>query len=103
MTDPDSNSTTPVTPLRCFTGALTAGSLGTLCYLLMHSIATTFASKPLTANSVMALKIGVAVRTLVVGLSTLATGIFALAAVGLVALGIQILLKGQPQQSSSPE
>ncbi|NEO83455.1 MAG: DUF3082 domain-containing protein [Spirulina sp. SIO3F2] len=100
---PDSNSTTPVTPLRCFTGSLTAGGLGTLCYLLMHSIATTFASKPLTAHNITALNIGVAVRTLVVGLATLATGVFAMATIGLLALGIQLLFKGQPQQSSNPE
>jgi hypothetical protein len=40
------------------------------------------------------MNIAVAVRTLVLGMSTLATAIFAIATLGLIALGIQLLLQG---------
>lgn len=96
MSDPDSDSPspatpTPVTPQRCFVGSLSAGALGTACYFLMRSIATTFAAKPLTTTNPTALNIGVAVRTLVLGMATLATGVFAIACLGLLALGVQTL------------
>ncbi|MEM8640215.1 MAG: DUF3082 domain-containing protein [Cyanobacteria bacterium P01_G01_bin.54] len=105
MADSDSTppaTSTPVTPQRCFVGSLCAGALGTGSYLLMRSIATTFAAKPLTAHNITALNIGVAVRTLVLGMATLATGVFAMACLGLLALGLQtlfnMLLNRQPQQ-----
>ena len=44
------------------------------------------------------MNIAIAVRTLVVGGATLATFIFALAAMGLVALGIQIGIKSLSQE-----
>lgn len=83
----------PPTPLRCFTGSVIAGGFAYVLYLLTQSIITSFANKPLSATNQLAAKIGVAVRTLVVGISTLGTGIFAIAAIGLLALGIQLLFK----------
>jgi hypothetical protein len=74
-----------------------AGGLGTAAYFLTHSIATTFANKPPTGNN-FAVNISIAVRTLVVGTSTLATALFSITALGLIALGIQLLLKGQGEQ-----
>lgn len=80
------------TPLRCFTGAAVAGSLGTALYFLTLSIVQAFAKRPPTGNT-FSIRIAVAVRTLVMGMSTLATAIFAIVAVGLIALGIQLWIK----------
>jgi hypothetical protein len=93
------SQTVPPTPLRCFTGALIAGSLATALYSLTQSIIQAFAHKPLPSGNVTATNIAVAVRTLVMGMSALATAIFAIAAVGLVALGIQLLVKQFRQTS----
>lgn len=84
---------------RCFTGALIAGSLATLLYLLTTSIAQTFAQKPIAAKSYLAANIGAAVRTLVVGSCTMATVLFAVSALGLVALGIKTLMQSSPETS----
>lgn len=92
---------TPPTPLRCFTGALISGAIAALLYLLNQSIVQGLAAKPLPTSNVTATNIAVAVRTLVVGLSTLATAIFAIATLGLIALGIQLLIQ-QLRQPSLP-
>ena len=107
MTNPDSSSAdspknqpeTPPTPLRCFIGAAIASGIGSALYFLTLSIMQSFANKPLPTGNRIAVNIGTAVRTLVVGMSTLATAIFAIAAVGLVALGIQLLIKQLRQPS----
>lgn len=62
-------------------------------YVLTMSISQNFASKPVHSDNMTVIRIGVAVRTLVVGMSALATGVFALAAVGLMLLGLQILIQ----------
>ena len=80
-------------PLRCLTGALIAGGLAIALYSLTSSIAQTFAAKPLPTSSTFAINIAVAVRTLVVGVSALATGVFGLVAFGLVALAVQIIVQ----------
>ncbi|WP_088890398.1 DUF3082 domain-containing protein [Leptolyngbya ohadii] len=87
------SSYVPPTPLRCFTGSAIAGGFAYVLYLLTQSIITSFAAKPLSSTNMLAARIGAAVRTLVVGISTLGTGIFAIAAVGLLALGIQLVFK----------
>ncbi|MDX2213500.1 MAG: DUF3082 domain-containing protein [Oculatellaceae cyanobacterium bins.114] len=90
---PQDSTYVPPTPLRCFIGASIAGGLGTALYFLTISIAQTFATKPLPSGNAVAVNIAIAVRTLVVGMSTLATSVFAIATLGLVALGIQLLFK----------
>jgi len=87
---PTTTEQTPPTPLRCLTSALISGSLAIAGYWLTTSIAQTLASKPLPSGNVTAMNIAIAVRTLVVGISTLATAVFSLVAVGLVALAIQL-------------
>lgn len=82
----------PPTPQRCFTGAIISGPIAYGLYLLTQSIADAFAQKPLPAGRI-AMNIAVAVRTLVIGMSTLGTAIFAIATLGLIALGIQLLIK----------
>ncbi|NJL37950.1 MAG: DUF3082 domain-containing protein [Leptolyngbyaceae cyanobacterium SM1_4_3] len=92
---------TPPTPLRCFTGAIISGAIGALLYLLNQSIVQGLAAKPLPTSNVTATNIAIAVRTLVIGLSTLATAIFAIATLGLIALGIQLLIQQLRQPSSN--
>lgn len=89
------------TPSRCFTGALISGGLGTALYFLTMSIIAAFAKTPLPTKSAFAVNIAVAVRTLVVGVSTIATALFAITTLGLIALGIQVWIQRQQQSSSS--
>jgi Protein of unknown function (DUF3082) len=81
------------TPLRCLTGSVISGAVAMGLYFLTSAIATSYATKPLAADSEIALRIGSAVRTLVVGGATLGTAIFAMATLGLIALGIQLALQ----------
>lgn len=101
-TQPTNSEETSPTPLRCLTSALIAGSFATACYYLTASIAQNFASKPLPAANVTAMRIAIAVRTLVVGMSTLATFVFSFVAVGLVALAIQISIKQFKNRTTPP-
>ncbi|PSB22171.1 DUF3082 domain-containing protein [Phormidesmis priestleyi ULC007] len=87
-------------PLQCVLGSLVAGGIALVLYNMTQSIALAFANRPLQYHNVTTINIAVAVRTLVVGLSALGTGIFGLAAVGLFGLGIQVLI-GQVKQRST--
>lgn len=80
-------------PLKCLSGALLAGSITLLLYRLTAAIAQSFATNPIASDNQTAIKISIAVRTLVVGMSTLATGVFGAAALGLIALAIQTLFQ----------
>jgi hypothetical protein len=82
-------------PWRCLSGALIAGGIASPLYFLTTSISQAFASKPIHSDNPTVVSIGVAVRTLVLGVSTLATALFALVAIGLVALAIQVLFQGR--------
>lgn len=86
-------------PLRCIGGSIVAGGIAVVLYRLTSSIAIAFASKPLHTDNFTTQRISAAVRTLVVGLSSLGTGIFALAAFGLFALGIQLLIQRSKKQT----
>jgi Protein of unknown function (DUF3082) len=89
----------PPTPLRCILGAIVAGFIASLLWRLTNSIAISFASTPIDSPNMIVIRMSTAVRTLVVGMSSLGTGIFALAAVGLTGLAIQLLLgKMQPER-----
>ena len=81
------------TPLRCVIGAAISGGLGFALYKLMVSIATTFANKPVTSDNPMVVSLSSAVRTLVVGVVALGTGIFGIVGVGLLALAVQLVIK----------
>ncbi|MDH6060110.1 DUF3082 domain-containing protein [Chrysosporum bergii ANA360D] len=93
VTQPQEPNQVPPTPLRCITGAIFSGGLGYGMYLLMISIATTFANKPIHSDNPIVVNIGSAVRTLVVGVVALGTGIFGIVAIGLLALTIQLLVQ----------
>jgi hypothetical protein len=86
---PTTTQDTLPTPLRCLSGALISGGFAIALYFLSSSIAQTFGSKPIASTNPTAINIAIAVRTLVVGLSMLATFVFGLVAVGLIAVTIQ--------------
>jgi hypothetical protein len=90
----------PPTPLRCILGAIVAGFIGSLMWRLTNSIAISFATTPIDSANMIVIRMSTAVRTLVVGMSSLGTGIFALAAVGLTGLAIQLILT-KPQQEET--
>ena len=94
------NSLMP-SPWRCFLGSLIAGLLAGGLYLLTSNIAQAFADKPIHSVNVTTINIAIAVRTLVVGIFTLGTGVFSLAALGLFALAIQILVRGRSHSTPS--
>ena len=98
------NGQKPATPLRCFTGALMAGTLSALAYRLTVSIAATFASKPIVSDNPAVVNMSAAVRTLVTGIVALGTGVFGIAALGLTALGIQLIFKKEgPKAAQSSD
>lgn len=90
------------TPLRCILGAIVAGMIASVLWKLTNSIALSFASTPIVSSNMIIIRMSTAVRTLVVGMSSLGTGIFALAAVGLTGLGIQLLMGKPMGQNLTP-
>ena len=88
--------------LNCLTGALISGGFAIALYFLTSSIAQTFTNKPLASTNPTAISISVAVRTLVVGLSTLATAVFSVIAAGLVAVTIYVCVQRLQNRKASP-
>jgi membrane-anchored protein YejM (alkaline phosphatase superfamily) len=97
-TPDDSNNSTP-TPLNCFLGAIVAGILAFGLYKMTQSIALSFALKPITSDNSIVVRLSIAIRTLVIGMITMGTGIFGLASFGLAGLGIQLLVKKAPSEA----
>jgi hypothetical protein len=87
---PDSKQ---VTPLRCLIGAILASVFAFGLYLMTRAIALSFATHKIESSNLAVQRISAAVRTLVVGLTTMGTGIFSLAALGLLGLGIQLTIQ----------
>lgn len=90
---PEQRAQVSPTPFRCLTGAMISGGLAFASYSLMIAIATTFAKKPIHSENPMVVNLSSAVRTLVVGIIALGTGIFGLVAIGLLALAVQLLVQ----------
>ncbi|MBF2056896.1 MAG: DUF3082 domain-containing protein [Cyanobacterium sp. T60_A2020_053] len=84
-----------ITPLRCFTGAGISGALAVGAYLLTKSVIQTYMDLPITFDNPMAVRIASTVRTLIMGITTMATFVFVMVTVGLTALGIQLMIRGQ--------
>lgn len=97
-----SSESVPPTPVRCIGGSIVAAGIAVLLYMLTSSIAHTFAAKGIHSDNFTAQRIAAAVRTLVIGLSALGTGIFGLAAVGLLGLGVQLLVQRFRGESVPP-
>lgn len=79
--------------LKCFSGSLLAGSLGVLLFRLTVSISAIYAHKPIASTNITAINIASAVRTLVIGMVALGSGVFSMAALGLFLLGIQLTVQ----------
>ena len=101
-TQSSNSQPTPPTPVRCLTGAVMSGGIAIALYSLTAAIASSFASKPIHSNNPAVINIASAVRTLVVGIVALGTGIFGVVTVGLVALAIQLLLQQMAKRSNPP-
>jgi uncharacterized membrane protein YciS (DUF1049 family) len=89
----DSPAQVSSTPLRCVTGAVMSGGMGYGLSLIMIAIATNFANRPVHSINPLVINITSAVRTLVVGVFALGTGIFGIVAIGLLALAVQLLVQ----------
>ena len=101
-TESSNSQPTPPTPLRCLSGAVISGGIGIALYSLTAAIASSFASKPIHSNNPAVINIASAVRTLVVGIVALGTGIFGVVTLGLVALALQLLLQQMTKRSNPP-
>ena len=77
--------------LRAFTGSMMAGIFAMLFYKMLVAVATSFANKPVTSDNITVINLSAAVRTLVLGSITLGTGVFAISAIGLTLLGLQMI------------
>ncbi|MBH8552084.1 DUF3082 domain-containing protein [Nostocaceae cyanobacterium CENA357] len=91
----------PASLVRCVTGAVISGGLSFAVYSLMIAIATNFATKPIHSDNPLVWKISSAVRTLVVGVFALGSGIFGIVAIGLLALAIQSIIQQLTKPKSS--
>ncbi|MGC8711346.1 MAG: DUF3082 domain-containing protein [Leptodesmis sp.] len=90
-----------VTPLRCLIGAALSGSFAFGMYLMTHAIALSFATHKIQSSNLAVQRISAAVRTLVVGLTTLGMGVFGLATLGLLALAVQLTIRQFRQKAES--
>ncbi|VEP18373.1 conserved hypothetical protein [Hyella patelloides LEGE 07179] len=90
-----------VTPLSCFFASVVSGGIAVMVYFLMSAIVETYADKPIVSPNVIVIKITTAVRTLVIGMAALGTGVFGLVAIGLFLLGIQVTIKSLTNKASS--
>lgn len=91
--DASLSPTSTLTPQRCLFGAVTAGAIAVVLYFLTSAIATLFATKGVHSDNLLVQRISAAVRTMLIGMSALGTGIFGLSAVGLFGLGIQLFVR----------
>lgn len=99
--EPPSTELKPLpTPLRSSVGAIIASALAIALYRVTGYISQNFAQKPLHSDNDLVVKISIAFRTLIVGLSTLAAFILAIVAVALVALAVQATIHKLKQRPS---
>jgi hypothetical protein len=81
------------TPLRCFIASCISGAIAFCAYSLLTSITNTYATKVITSSNPIVINLTSAVRTMVMGIVALATGVFGMVAIGLFLLGIQIAVQ----------
>jgi hypothetical protein len=79
--------------LRCLLGSSISAALAWGLYSLTSAIAITFATKPILSQNQIVQRIGSAVRTLVLGVASMATFIFGFVAIGLILLAIQLVIQ----------
>ncbi|PHV62604.1 DUF3082 domain-containing protein [Cyanobacterium aponinum] len=71
------------------TGSAISGGLAVAAYLLTKSVILTYVNMPIKFNNPLAANIASTVRTLIMGVTTMATFLFLMVAVGLFALGVK--------------
>jgi len=100
-TDNQTKRSLEPTLLRCLSGAVISAGIAFAAYSLTAAIAQTFANKPIHSDNFTVVNIATAVRTLVVGIMALGTGIFGIVAIGLVALAIQLSIQKLTKKEES--
>ncbi|MEB3305378.1 MAG: DUF3082 domain-containing protein [Cyanobacteriota bacterium] len=88
-------------PLSFLSGAITSALLAWLSFGLSQRVVAYYATHPPHYNSQVAQSIGTAVKTLVVGMTFLATFSFAFVGLGLFLTFLRSLWLGGSQQSSA--
>lgn len=84
-----------ITPWRCFSGSAISAVIALATYLLTKSIILTYTNTPIKFNNPMAQSIASTVRTLVMGITIMATFLFIMVTIGLLALGIKLIFTGE--------
>ena len=84
-------------PLSFLSGALTAGLLGWICLGLSQRVVGHYALHPPSYSSAIAQSIATAMKTLIVGMSFLATFSFGFISLGLLLVFARSLLVGTPE------
>lgn len=92
----------PLTPQRCVIGAVIAGIMAFGMYRMSHAIALSFAAHKIQSDNFIVQRISAAVRTLVIGMTTLGMGVSGIAALGLFALSIQLIIQRNNQPTLPP-
>jgi hypothetical protein len=87
-------------PLSFLSGSLTAVLLGWLCLGLSQKVVTHYALHPPNYSSAIAQSIATAMKTLVVGMSFLATFSFGFIGLGLFLVFIRSLLPGTAKETA---
>ncbi|MGL5080892.1 MAG: DUF3082 domain-containing protein [Microcoleaceae cyanobacterium] len=93
------NST--LTPFNCFSNGVVLGAIATALYFLTRSVIEVYAHKPVYSDNAVAIRMSVAVKTVVVGLCMMGTAVFGFIALGLVLLGIKLLIQALIDRNSS--
>lgn len=104
-TNPKSNNNNlsqKVGPFQCLASSAIASGLAVAMYSLMHSIAETFAKKPIVSDNQIVFNISSLVRSLVVAIAALATCMCAIVAIGLMALTIQLIVQRLTNKVTPP-
>jgi len=97
------NETISPTPLRCLLGASISAVLTFAMYTLTQAVASTFARTPIQTDNFTVYRISTAVRTLVIGMTTLGVWVFGIACLGLLGLMLQLLVQGLKNSTRKPK
>ncbi len=97
------NETVSPTPLRCLLGAAVSAALTFAMCSLTQAVASTFARTPIQTDNFTVYRISTAVRTLVIGMTTLGVWVFGIACLGLLGLMLQLLIRSLTKQTKKPE
>jgi hypothetical protein len=93
---------TKLAPQQCVLGSMVAGIMAFGMYSMTHAIALSFAAHKIQSTNFIVQRISAAVRTLVIGMTTLGMGVSGIAALGLLALAIQLVIQKNSQSPLPP-